>query len=47
MFTIRNYLQYMINLKMGKKQSSITKENLNQKSKPKIMSTNVDQPQRE
>ena len=27
---------------MGKRQLSITKEKANQKSKPKIMSTNVD-----
>ena len=47
MFTIKNYLQYVNNLKMGKRQLSITKEKANQKSKPKIMSTNVDQPQRE
>jgi len=32
---------------MGKRQLSITKEKANQKSKPKIMSTNVDQLQRE
>ena len=46
-FMIKNYLQYVNNSKMGKRQLSITKEKGNQKSKPKIMSTNVDQPQRE
>ena len=38
MFTIKNYLQYVKYLKMGKRQLSITKEKANQKSKPKIMS---------
>ena len=47
MFTIKNYLQYLNNLKIRKRQLSITKENANQKSKPKTMSTNVDQLQRE
>ena len=47
MFTIENYLRYVNNLKMGKRQLSITKEKANQNSKPKIMSTNVDQLQRE
>ena len=46
-FTIKSYLQYVNNLKMGKRQLSITKEKANQKSKPKIMSTNVDRLQRE
>ena len=47
MFTIKHYLQCVNNLKIGKRQLSITKEKGNQKSKPKIMSTNVDQPQQE
>ena len=47
MFTIKNYLQYVNNLKMRKRQLSITKEKANKKSKPKIMSANVDQLQRE
>ena len=47
MFMIENYLRYVNNLKMGKRQLSITKGKANQKSKPKIMSTNVDQLQRE
>ena len=46
-FTIKNCLQYVNNLKMGKRQLSISKEKGNQKSKPKIMSTNVDQLQQE
>ena len=46
MFTIKNYWQYVNNLKMRKRQLSITKEKANQKSKPKITSTNVDQLQR-
>ena len=45
MFTIKNYLQYVNKLKMGKRQLSSTKEQANLKSKPKIMGTNVDQPQ--
>ena len=32
---------------MGKRQLSITKEKANEKSKPKIMSTNEDQRQQE
>ena len=47
MFTIKNYLQFMNNLKMGKRQLSTTKEKANQESKLKIMSTYVDQLQRE
>ena len=47
MFTIENYLRYVNNLKMGKGQLSINKEKANKKSKPKIMSTDVDQLQRE
>ena len=47
MFTIKNYLQYVNNLKVEKKQLSITKEKANQKTKPKIMSAKVDQPQQE
>ena len=48
MFTIKHFLQYVNNLKIGKRQLlSITKEKAYQKSKPKIMSTNVDQPQQE
>ena len=43
MVTIKNYLQYVNNLKMGKRQLSIPKEKANHKSKPKIISTNVDQ----
>ena len=37
----------MNNLKVEKKQLSITKEKANQKTKPKIMSAKVDQPQQE
>ena len=33
MFTIKHYLQYVNNLKIGKRQLSITKEKTNQKSK--------------
>ena len=43
MFTIENYLGYVNNLKKGKGQLSITKES----KKTKIMSTDVDQLQRE
>ena len=46
MFTIKKK-QYVNNFKMGKRKLSITKEKANQKSKPKIMRTNVDQLQRE
>ena len=46
-FTIKTYSQYVNNFKMGERQLSITKEKANQKSKPKVMSTNVDQPQQE
>ena len=47
MFTIKHFLQYVDNFKIGKRQLSITKEKANQKSKTKIMNTNVDQPQQE
>ena len=47
MFTIKNYLQYVNNFKMRERQLSIAKEKANQKSKPNIMCTNLDQLQRE
>jgi len=46
MSTIENYLQYIIivnNLRVGKGKSSITKKKKYQKSRPKIMSADVDQ----
>ena len=47
MSTIENYLQLWIILKVGKGKLSITKKKKNyQKSRPKIMSADVDQLQR-
>ena len=38
MFTIKHYLQYVNNLKIGKRQLSITKEKAEQKSKLSVIS---------